>query len=68
MIVNITVVVIDVAVIFIMAISTTVPVPSDTLRYWRWSPTPERYMSLRVPNGPGSGPPPETNVSNIEQH
>ena len=31
----------------------------DTLKTWKWSPTPERYMFLRAPEGPGSGHPPD---------
>ena len=34
-----------------------VHVPPDTLGTWKWYPTPERYMSLQTPWGPGSGPP-----------
>ena len=38
----------------------TVRVPSDTLRTWKWSPTPPRHMFLRA--GPGNGPPPTQNI------
>ena len=39
-------------------VCSTVHVPSNTSRTWKWSPTPERYMFLRTPKGPGSGPSP----------
>ena len=45
----------------------TLHVPSDTLRTWKWSPTPEWYMSLRAPKGPGSGPPPQKYFSFVNQ-
>ena len=43
---------------FHSCVRSTVHVPSDNLRTWKWSPIPERYMFLQTPYGPGSGPPP----------
>ena len=39
-------------------VRSTVHVPSDTLGTWKWSPTPDRYLCIRAPQGPGCGPPP----------
>ena len=47
-------------------VRSSVHVPSDTLRSWEWSPTPERYLFLRAPSGPGSGPPPPKMLSSID--
>ena len=46
------------AIIICQFVRSTVHVPSDTLTTWIWCPTHERYLFLRTPQGPGSGPPP----------
>ena len=46
----------------------TAHVPSDTLRTWKWFPTPERYMSFWAPKGPGSVPHPENYYSKVDKY